>query len=160
MNYELKKSCPKGQDLNLAIPPLVRRADTLLSLTQTYVTAYTGKEIAQDTRLAHTNVSAHTNVPHLKTCLCALSDQPLVSELRNAFGRSAHTFPLLSDDLIADLLSQSTGYNSIIAREKEKIKSFLKIFRFLCFGSLHKVGTAYMCSYTKFAAQRSKSAIF
>ena len=51
---------------------------------------------------------------------------PLVSELRNAFGRSAHTLPLLSDDLIADLLSQSTGYISIIARENEKIKSFLK----------------------------------
>lgn len=51
---------------------------------------------------------------------------PLVSELRNAFGRSARTFPLLSDDLNADLLSQSTGYVYIIAREEEKIKSFLK----------------------------------
>ena len=108
------------------IPPLVRRADTLLSLTQTYVTAYTGKETAHKKHPAHTNVSVRTNAPPMMTCHRTLSDQPLVSELRNAFGRSARTFPLLSDDLITDLLSQSTGYNSIIAREEEKIKPILK----------------------------------
>jgi len=118
-----KKSCPKGQDLNLAfIPPLVRRADTLLSLTQTYVTAYTGRAFRTNTP------PSKPNAPHLRNCHSTLSDQPLVSELRNAFGRSARTFPLLSDDLIADLLSQSTGYVYIIARGNEKIKPFLKFF--------------------------------
>ena len=38
-----------------------------------------------------------------------LSDQPLVSELRNVFRRDIHTRQSLSADLLADLLSQSSG---------------------------------------------------
>ena len=142
-----KKSCPKGQDLNLAfIPPLVRRADTLLSLTQTYVTAYTGRTFQTNTPPSKPNAS------HLPNCLCTLSDQPLVSELRNAFGRSARTFPLLSDDLIADLLSQSTGYVYIIARKNEKIKPFLKIFQdFQLRPNSQSLGAKYVQVYKVFA---------
>ena len=51
-----------------------------------------------------------------------------MSELRNVPLQGAFTFPPLSEETPAFLLSQSSGYKPIIYALSEKIKSFFEIF--------------------------------